>query len=287
MLRCTVRDTGIGIPEDKRWDIFGAFVQADASTTRRYGGTGLGLTISTQLVEMMGGRLWLESEPGKGSQFHFVARFELHRGAPETIAPPSFEIRSLRTLVVDDNVTNRRILTEILESWQMTAVSAESARTALDMLHQAATSGQPFHLVLTDALMPDVDGFTLAEQHRDTMTAHGGDDDSADIGGIARLRARAPRLFAATLVKPVKQSELLDAIVTAFAEQSVGFDACAQNRAVPATAPASLRVLVAEDNPTNQKLVSALLDQHGHHVSIVSNGVWPSNARRRSRSTSF
>ena len=164
------RDTGIGIPEDKRWEIFGAFVQADASTTRRYGGTGLGLTISSQLVEMMGGRLWLESEPGKGSRFHFVARFDVSRG--RDVPAPSFDLRSLRVLVVDDNATNRTILTEILDSWQMSPSAADGAQTALDMLRDAAERGQPFQLVLTDAAMPDVDGFTLAEQIAGLRRAH-------------------------------------------------------------------------------------------------------------------
>ena len=113
-LRFTVRDTGIGIPEDKQWEIFGAFVQADASTTRRYGGTGLGLTISTQLVEMMDGRMWLDSEPGKGSQFHFVARSGSLPRAPSPISSAAGNLRDLRVLVVDDNATNRLILSEIL-----------------------------------------------------------------------------------------------------------------------------------------------------------------------------
>ena len=163
LLRCTVRDTGIGVPEDKRWEIFGAFVQADASTTRRYGGTGLGLTISSQLIEMMGGRLWLESQPGMGSQFHFVVRLDVPEHV-DAVPPPAFDLRTIRALVVDDNATNRRILGEILESWQMAAVGVATAAEALDALRAAVAAGQPFHLVLTDALMPEVDGFALAEQ---------------------------------------------------------------------------------------------------------------------------
>jgi PAS domain S-box-containing protein len=272
-LRCTVRDTGIGVPENKRWEIFGAFVQADASTTRRYGGTGLGLTISAQLVEMMGGRLWLESEPGKGSRFHFVARFDVHKGAAETVPSPSFELRSLRALVVDDNATNRMILTEILESWQMTAAAADSAHTALEMLRLAAEHGKPFHLVLTDAAMPDVDGFTLAEQ----IASHH-DSRSPKIilltsAGAPALRGRRAKLFAAALAKPVKQSDLLDAIVTAFMTPAPSRRSRAKEPRRPARAArAGLRVLVAEDNPTNQKLVSAMLDQKGHTVSVVGNG---------------
>ena len=272
LLRCTVRDTGIGVPEHKRWEIFGAFVQADASTTRRFGGTGLGLTISSQLVEMMGGRLWLDSEPGAGSQFHFVVRLDVPRHV-DVAPPPAFDLRTIRALVVDDNATNRLILAEILASWQMTAVGVATAAEALDALRAAVAAGQPFHLVLTDALMPEVDGYTLAEQ----IAA---DDQLKTLkialltsAGSPALRGRRAAMFAATLVKPVKQSELLDAIVTAFAAPNA---AARRSRARPARRPRraarTLRVLVAEDNPTNQKLVSALLDQHGHRVSIVSNG---------------
>ena len=271
MLKCTVRDTGIGIAEDKRWEIFGAFVQADATTTRKYGGTGLGLTISSQLVEMMGGRLWLESEPGKGSRFHFVARFDLFKG--ETVPTPSFDLRSLRVLVVDDNATNRAILTEILDSWQMSAAAADSARTALAMLHQAAERGQPFQLVLTDAAMPEVDGFSLAER---IATVYRGSPPKMILltsGGAPALRGRRVKLFAAMLVKPVKQSDLLDAIVTAFATTASSRRARAKEPPRQTRdARTGLRVLVAEDNATNQKLVSAMLDQQGHTATVVGNG---------------
>jgi CheY-like chemotaxis protein len=272
LLRCTVRDTGIGVPEDKRWEIFGAFVQADASTTRRHGGTGLGLTISSQLAEMMGGRLWLESQLGAGSQFHFVVRLAV----PEQVAaapPPAFDLRTVRALVVDDNATNRRILAEILESWQMAAVGVATAGEALDALRAAVAAAQPFHLVLTDALMPEVDGFTLASQIAADDQLNAVKIVLLTSAGSPALEGRRAAAFVATLVKPVKQSELLDAIVTAFAAP----DAAARRpRARPARrsrrASPALRVLVAEDNATNQKLVEALLDQQGHQVSIVNNG---------------
>jgi PAS domain S-box-containing protein len=271
ILKCTVRDTGIGIPEEKRWEIFGAFVQADATTTRKYGGTGLGLTISSQLVEMMGGRLWLESEPGKGSRFHFVARFDLFKG--ETVPAPSFDLRSLRVLVVDDNATNRAILTEILDSWQMSAAAADSAQTALAMLRQAAERGQPFQLVLTDAAMPEVDGFSLAEQIAAVYRASPPKIILLTSGGAPALRGRRVKLFAATLVKPVKQSDLLDTIVTAFATTASSRRARAKEPPRQTRdARTGLRILVAEDNATNQKLVSALLDQQGHTATVVGNG---------------
>jgi CheY-like chemotaxis protein len=183
------------------------------------------------------------------------------------------DLRSLRVLVVDDNATNRAILTEILESWQMSAAAADSAHTALAMLHQAAQRGQPFQLVLTDAAMPDVDGFSLAEQIASVYRAGMPKVILLTSAGAPALRGRRIKLFAATLIKPVKQSDLLDAIVTVFAGPT-------QSRREREEAPArrtsttrtGLRVLVAEDNATNQKLVFAMLDLHGHAVTLVSNG---------------
>ena len=271
-LRFTVRDTGIGIPEEKQWDIFGAFVQADASTTRKYGGTGLGLTISTQLVEMMEGRMWLESEVGKGTSFHFVVRFSLtHDGDTIAAAPPS--LRDLHVLVVDDNETNRFILSEILASWQMRATAVASADAALGTLRKAAAEGDPFHLLLTDALMPETDGFGLAQQLAR-------DDRFGRLkmilltsAGAPAVKGRAANVFAAKLAKPVKQSDLLDAIVTAFATPVSSRRQRGKDTPRPAEQPNKpLRVLVAEDNPTNQALVAALLKQKGHRVTIVGNG---------------
>src|SRR5262249_33964802 len=137
-LHFTVTDTGIGIAPDKQQEIFGAFVQADASTTRRYGGTGLGLTISTQLVKLMGGHLWVESDVGKGSRFHFIAHFEVRREASQPESTSAVHLRDLRVLVVDSNATHRRILSEILAGWQMRAESIVSAPAALSALHAAA-----------------------------------------------------------------------------------------------------------------------------------------------------
>jgi two-component system, sensor histidine kinase and response regulator len=279
-LRFRVTDTGIGIAEDKQWDIFGPFVQADASTTRRYGGTGLGLTISAQLVELMGGRIWIESEVGKGSRFHFVARFGLPRTAAGPRAPSIGSLRDLRVLIVDDNATNRLILSEIVASWQMRAVPVDGAAAALSTLRGAADRGEPFHLVLTDAMMPDVDGFMLAtEMAREGRLAATKVILLTSAGrGRAGGTAGAPR-FDAELTKPVKQSDLLDAIVTAVAAPVLEAAKPPVQRASPTrrssrkrSGARALRVLVAEDNATNQTLINALLEQAGHRATMVGNG---------------
>jgi len=178
----------------------------------------------------------------------------------------------LRVLVVDDNATNRAILTEILDSWQMSAAAADSAQTALAMLQEAAERGQPFQLVLTDAAMPEVDGFSLAERIAIVYRASPPKLILLTSGAAPALRGRRVKLFAAMLVKPVKQSDLLDTIVTAFATTASSRRARAKEPPRQTQARTGLRVLVAEDNATNQKLVSALLDQQGHTATVVGNG---------------
>jgi PAS domain S-box-containing protein len=269
-LRFTVSDTGIGIAPEKQAEIFGAFVQADTSTTRRYGGTGLGLTISAQLVELMDGRLWLESEPGKGSQFHFLARFAVQHDAAASSAPVD-TLRTLRALVVDDNATNRLILTEILGTWQMAATAVDGASAALDALQAAADRGEPFHLVLTDAQMPDVDGFMLARRIARDRRLNSAKVILLTSAGMPAGAGKSGA-FAARLAKPVKQSELLDAVVSAFAPRRSGRRSAASPRLRPPRSVAPLRVLVAEDNPANQRFVVALLEQWGHTVTLAGNG---------------
>jgi two-component system sensor histidine kinase/response regulator len=271
-LRFRVSDTGIGIARDKQDGIFGAFVQADASTTRRYGGTGLGLTISKQLVELMGGRIQVQSEPGKGSRFSFVARFALDHDPEHSVAAAADTLHQLPVLIVDDNATNRMILTEMIAGWGMRPTAVDGAAAAMTELRAAVSRRAPYRLVLTDALMPDVDGFMLASEIASDKQLAAPRIILLTSAGLVRQRAGPS--FAAALTKPVKQSELLDAIVTAFATPVPAAAVPKTRRASPARTQTArpLRVLVAEDNATNQKLVLALLKQRGHHGVVVGNG---------------
>jgi PAS domain S-box-containing protein len=274
-LHFSVRDTGIGVPAEQHRAIFEAFSQADSSTTRRFGGTGLGLAIAAQIVAAMGGQIWLESEPGKGSTFHFTARFG-RDGAPEAMDArrEPLSVRGLHVLVVDDNATNRRVLEEMLKNWRLRPAAVDSGQAALEALERAAASGEPFSLVLTDVMMPEMDGFGLATQIRRhprlgetplIMLSSAGHP-----GGPARSRELG---VAAYLTKPVKQSELLDTIITCLG--TPGTDAGMRHavKRVPLRAgPQSLRILLAEDNPVNQRLAVRILEKRGHAVVVTNNG---------------
>jgi PAS domain S-box-containing protein len=270
-LRFAVTDTGIGIAPDKRDKVFLAFTQADSSTTRRYGGTGLGLAISQRLVELMGGRLAVESELGLGSTFHFTAQFD--QPSAERLAAPVREpgiLAGLRVLVVDDNATNRQILEQMLANWRMTASALPDAVSALTALRDAAAAGHRFDAVITDCQMPDVDGFMLTAWIRE-------DSALADMPVIMLTSIGRPgdarRDVQAYLTKPVKQSDLLDAFATIFSTDAAGAsDARVPAAAAGPAAPASLRILVAEDNAVNRKLVTTLLERRGHRVTTVEDG---------------
>jgi two-component system, sensor histidine kinase and response regulator len=275
-LHFAVSDTGIGITPDQQRKLFTAFSQADTSMTRKYGGTGLGLAISARLVQMMGGEIWLESQVGRGSTFHFTARFA---PAPSPVARPTpaepASLHGLSVLVVDDNATNRLILREMLTNWGMRPTVVEAGREALVALERARQAGSPFALVLLDAMMPEMDGFTLArriKQEPHLVVATLMMLSSADRRGDA---ARCRELgMAAYLTKPIRQSTLLDAIMT-----SLGSAASAASRAPHAAALAgsgeprrTLRLLLAEDNAVNQRLAVSLLEKRGHQVVVVGNG---------------
>jgi PAS domain S-box-containing protein len=270
-LHFAVTDTGIGIPADKQQQIFQAFTQADSSTTRRFGGSGLGLAIALRLVELMDGRMWLESEPGRGSTFHFTAVFDAPLSAATAAAPRRAALQGLRVLVVDDNATNRRILQEMLESWEMRPDMVADAESAVAALRRAAAAGRRFDLVIADGQMPDVDGFMLARRIRQDrrlastpivmLTSIGNPND------IARCRRAGIDSY---LTKPVKHSDLLDSIASVFGASTRREPAAG---AQPGGRPGPpLRVLVAEDNPVNRKLVTTLLRKRGHRVTAVEHG---------------
>jgi signal transduction histidine kinase/DNA-binding response OmpR family regulator len=278
LLQFTVSDTGIGIPPEKQKLIFEPFSQADASTTRKYGGTGLGLTISTRLVEMMGGKIWVESEPGRWTRFHFTAKLgaaDAHAIKVGVIAPPEV-LRGVKVLIVDDNRTNREILERMLKHWEMKPVSVEGGNEALAKLSLAYEAGDPYRLILTDMHMPEMDGFSLVEGIRQNpqlatatimmLTSAGHQEDTA------RCRALGVAVY---LSKPIRQSELREAIARALgaAEEKGEMHVVTRFSVQDARDPArSLRVLLAEDNLVNQRVGTRLLEKRGHRVVIAGNG---------------
>ena len=270
VLSFEVSDTGIGIPQDKRDVIFQEFVQADASTTRRFGGTGLGLAIASRLIRAMGGAISLNSEVGTGSTFSFTTRFGVGALGGHEPAGQHGALAGLRTLVVDDNATNRRILAEMVDSWGLRAHTVPGVAPALDELRRAAQQGDPFRLVLSDVQMPDADGFDLATAlKRDSL------GDPATIlltsGGRTGDHLRMEDAsVAACLVKPIRHSELFDTIQSVMGVAPALGTASAQEP-MPRLKP--LRVLVAEDSLANQRLAVGMLEKDAHHVTVVSTGV--------------
>jgi signal transduction histidine kinase/DNA-binding response OmpR family regulator len=266
-----VSDTGIGIAPEWRDRIFGAFVQADGSNTRLFGGTGLGLSICARLVGFMGGRIWLETEVGQGSTFHFTAEF----GAPAvrsemTQGPDTTTLRGLSVLVVDDNATNRRILHETLLRWEMKPTLAESGASALAIMRAQSLSGHHFALVVLDVQMPEMDGFTLARKIREDPAISGPHVmmlSSVDASSMDPEMRRT----GSYLVKPVTRVNLRTAVLKA-----MGIEPLRTGRTVAAVRPVAerqLRILLAEDNAVNQKVACRLLERQGHSVQVASNGM--------------
>lgn len=269
-LHFEVRDTGIGIPEEKYEAIFEAFEQADTSTTRKYGGTGLGLAISSRLAELMGGPIWVESEVGKGSTFHF----EIEVGTDATLEAASdihpVELAGIRVLIVDDNSTNRLILEEMFNNWGMRPRAVESVDAAIREIQFAGDQGAQFSLLVTDAHMPERDGFDLCRYLQQAPGSGGSiimmltsGDRPEDITLCQELG------IAAYLIKPVKQSELFDAIIRLMARQGVE-----SSTPVAATPGSQIprRILLAEDSVVNQKVAIGLLSKWGHTITVANNG---------------
>jgi len=271
-LQFSVIDTGIGIPEEKHRLIFEPFSQADGSTTRRYGGTGLGLTISASLVRMMGGRIWVRSAPGEGSAFHFTAEFPIAASAAP--APqPNPQLAQVRALIVDDHPVNRKILLAQLSRWEMRPSAIESGPQALIALANAARDGDPFRLVLLDVNMPGCDGFDVARQMQAMpelasptiiMLSSSGQHDA-----LPRSREYGVAVY---LMKPVQAPALLAAIGRFFDDRGT---AASPEREGPKELPAprSLAVLLVEDNIVNQEVARGLLARRGHRVTVAVNGV--------------
>ncbi|HEV2490232.1 MAG TPA: response regulator, partial [Candidatus Acidoferrales bacterium] len=271
-----ISDTGIGIPADKQELIFGAFTQADGSTTRKYGGTGLGLAITQRLAQLQGGKLWVESEPNKGSVFHFIVRLGIPGRELATPGEPDPDsLRGLRVLVVDDNHTNRQILLELLKNWRMVPQEAESGKLALELLERAQWEGKPFRIVILDFQMPVMDGLSLAHRiqndARFSATSTIMLSSSAQPGEKSQGRDSG---ISAYLIKPVEPSELLDAILNAVTPAVNTSPA-----PVPVSSPekvlrpaSSLRILLAEDNAVNRQLATRLLEKRGHSVVAVNDG---------------
>jgi CheY-like chemotaxis protein/HPt (histidine-containing phosphotransfer) domain-containing protein len=268
----TVSDTGVGIEEEKQTAIFAPFLQGDSSTTRIYGGTGLGLTISARLVEMMDGKIWVESEPGKGSIFHFTLRFGVQPAAPAEQS--AIDFRGLRALVVEDHPVSRRILVDTLRRWNIEAHEADSFKSATQFLERAKRAKAPFRLVLLDDTLSGADSYELAAQMR--KSPRFGDQAVIVLGSAVRREEKGDRLDSealSCLTKPVKQSELLDAVRSA-----VGISSRSGARRAPASSKAAqgikpaLDILLVEDNPVNRRLAQHVLEKAGHRVVAADNG---------------
>jgi PAS domain S-box-containing protein len=283
VLRFTVRDTGIGIPEDKREFVFETFTQVDGSTTRRAGGTGLGLAISKQLVEKMGGQIGLKNAENKGSEFWFTASFKKQARRRHPLKPPA-NIRGAHILIVDDNKTNREVLRGQLSSWGVRVEEAPDGPAALKKIYKAYNNSDPFELAVVDMQMPDMDGESLgyaikADQkikstHLVMMTSMGQRGDAKRLEEIG---------FAAYLTKPVRQSDLFDCLVSVIKseEKEKEKKTIITRHDIRDMRRDKVRILLAEDNIINQQVAMAMLRKMGMRVEAVANGEEALNALRK------
>ena len=270
MIHLLVRDTGIGIARDKRQMIFDAFSQADTSHTRRYGGTGLGLAITSRLVQLMGGQISVESERGLGSEFHVT--LPLPPGPPQSADIPA-SLKGVTALIVDDNLTQRKILTGMLSQWGMKADSVESGMRALSAMEAAASADAAYRLVIIDAGMPGMDGFQLAEQVMRNPRLVGATilmlSPGLRSGDINRCRELG---VSAYVIKPIRRLELMNVIVRVLKSKE-SFTAPGQElELLEKERHGRLHILAAEDNRVNQRLLVRLLEKEGHSVTLVEDG---------------
>jgi CheY-like chemotaxis protein len=274
ILHISVVDTGIGIPKDKQRSVFGAYNQGDPATLRQYGGTGLGLAVSAQLVDLMGGNIKLKSQPGHGSRFRFTACFMLQQDQKrhhQKIEQP--ELDGLNALVVDDNDSSRKIIGEMLESFRINVVQAFGPQLAREMLQKSQAENIVYDLILIDSDMPEADGFSLAQWIKSQQIS---DADIIMLLTFPHLK-RKPELeelgITASLVKPLGASELEGVLINTLgidkARAKVAVEAPQRPIQIPAR---SLNILVAEDTPFNQKFIRRLLDRWNHQITLVGNG---------------
>jgi signal transduction histidine kinase/CheY-like chemotaxis protein len=274
-LHFSVSDTGIGVPAEKQQVIFEPFIQADGSMTRKYGGTGLGLAISTSLAALLGGRMWLESEAGKGSTFHFTSRFGLQKvSAARTASRETIDLQDMPVLVVDDNAVNRRILDAMLKHWLMEPTLTEGGQPGLAAMRERKNTGRAFPLVLLDAQMPDMDGFAVVEEIKKDPALAGATIMMLTSAGRRGDGARCREMgIAAYMVKPIRQSELLEAILAALGKPlrpPVRPEVITRHSLREARR--KLHILLAEDNPVNQVLAARLIEKRGHSLVVAANG---------------
>jgi PAS domain S-box-containing protein len=273
----SVQDTGIGIPPERQAAIFERFTQADGSTTRKYGGTGLGLTISKQLVEAMGGKIGVHSVAGEGSTFWFKVRFEKQpRTAKPTTAqlmPQTVSLKEARVLAIDDNLTNRTVLIHMVEGFGAKIEAVSSGAKGLEVLRNAARAGDPFDVVLLDMQMPGMDGEQTAQAIRSDPSLNGAKiiilTSMGKRGDAARLEALG---CSAYLLKPVKQQMLRDVLMTVLSQNEASSSPLVTRHQISEQKRQNLRILLAEDNPINQKLAVTLLQKAGYSVDAVENG---------------
>ena len=285
-IRFSVKDTGIGIPEDRQATIFESFSQADGSTTRKYGGTGLGTTISKQLAEMMGGEIGVESEEGKGSTFWFTALFSRQEKKKQSYATTDFDLNNLKVLVVDDNQTNRFVLMEYLKSWGCLPMEANNGKDALTILRDTASSEDPVKLILTDFQMPEMSGFDLAREVKKMETLKGapimvltsagkkGDGRSCKEIGINGY-----------LTKPIRQDEMRKAMVSvlglSIGQEAPPLPALVTRHSVAEDFRKDVQILLVEDYPTNQQIATRHLIKGGYQVDLAEDGMQAVEAYKR------
>ncbi len=271
-LRFAVSDTGIGISPEQQRFIFDPFTQADTSTTRKYGGTGLGLTICARLVSMMGGRIWVESELGQGTRLHFTVQFHACAKILGREALSTARLRGFNVLIVDDNRTNRRILSENLKRSLLRTTDVEGGEQALAELLHGQQAGDPYQLVLTDMHMPNMDGFSLVERIRQRPELSPAAimmlTSSGQRGDIERCRQLGVTSY---LFKPVRRAELLSAIL-AVVDHTVPSSLGTLSNKEAEPRGKGLHILVAEDNPVNQCVATRTLEKMGHSVVVANNG---------------